>query len=157
MQINIIAAIAPNGAIGFQGRLPWNLPDDLHHFKALTLGHTVVMGRKTFESLPSGPLPQRHNIVVSQTLPPRTDCTIVRSLSEAITHCPDETLWVIGGESLYREALPMASKLFLTLVDSQPLAADAFFPKVDWSRWKETKREKHEGFSFVEYEEGVSK
>ncbi len=152
MKICIIAAVAPNRAIGFQGRLPWNIPEDLHHFKALTKHHAVVMGRKTFESLPMRPLPERQNIVVSSTMEPRTDCVVVRSLAEAISRCTADELWVIGGESIYREALPLASRLCLTLVDSQPTEADAFFPEVDWARWKDTKKEKHHGFSFVEYE-----
>ncbi len=152
MKINLIAALAPNGAIGFQGRLPWNIPEDLHHFKTLTMGHAVVMGRKTFESLPVRPLPGRQNIVVSSTMEPRTDCVVVRSLAEAVSRCTGDKLWVIGGESIYREALPMASALYLTLVDSQPAQADAFFPQVEWARWKATKKEKHRGFSFVEYE-----
>ncbi len=152
MKICIIAALAPNGAIGFHGRLPWNIPEDLHHFKLLTLGHTVIMGRRTFQSLPCGALPRRRNIVVSGTMPSQGDALVAPNLQEALAMCRHEDrVWIIGGESIYREALPQADELYLTRVETTPPQADAFFPEVDWRQWKETKNEKHNGFSFVEY------
>lgn len=168
----IIAAVAPNGAIGFRGGLPWHLPDDLAHFKALTWGHAIIMGRRTCESLPHGALPGRRNIVVSRTLKAKTTMTtqplakttmttqllakegfeLYPSLEEALSACKDEALaFVIGGAEVYRQTLPMADGLCLTLVDSNPAEADAFFPRLNKDEWVETKKEKHTGFSFVEY------
>lgn len=153
MRISIIVAMAENGAIGLRGGLPWHLPEDLKHFKALTIGHSVIMGRKTFESLPNGALPSRRNIVVSTTVGKLTGCEVYDSLQKAIEACEDEEeVFIIGGESIYRQALPRAGRLYMTKVESIPQEADAFFPTIDMTRWVETKKEKHEGFSFMEYE-----
>ena len=142
MTINIIAAVAKNRAIGFENKLIYWLPNDLKRFKALTTGNTIIMGRRTFESLPKGALPNRRNIVLSRTTSEFPGCDCYNSLEQALQHCaPDEQVFVIGGETLYRQALPMADKLMLTEIDDTPTQADAFFP--DYSGWKLESREEH--------------
>ena len=199
MKISIIAAVARKRAIGFENKLIYWLPNDLKRFKQLTTGHTIVMGRNTFDSLPNGPLPNRRNIVLtrkgtrsgelgvrseelrvrSEELGVRSDGLGVRSeelgvrsgeikanttleffgsLEEALRHCgEDEEVYIIGGASVYRQALPLADRLCLTEIDDVPAQADTFFP--DYSEWHETKREHHErderhshDYDFVEYE-----
>lgn len=151
--ISIIAAMSPNRAIGFKGRLPWSIPEDLAHFKRLTMGHTIIMGRHTYESLPHGALPGRRNVILSrsQDFAP-VGCEVYESFAEALAHCDksDET-FIIGGSEVYRTALPFADKLYITLVDDNPEAADTFFPQFNQSCWTITKQEKHDGFSFVEF------
>lgn len=152
-KINIIVAAARNGAIGFKGGLPWHLPQDLEHFKDITWGHTIIMGRKTCFSLPHGALPGRRNIVISHTITEKQGFEVFPSLGEAFKACIDEAeVFIIGGEAVYRHALPFTSKIYLTLVDKEPEEADAFFPTIDKDEWKETKKEKLEGFSFIELE-----
>lgn len=165
MSVTIIAAIGQNRAIGRGNHLPWNIPEDLAHFKALTMGHPIIMGRKTYESLPHGALPGRRNIVVSKTLTHLPDAEVYDSLERAIKACDYKaesstsqqgqdmmpTAFVIGGASVYQQALPWATELAITLVDDAPADADAFFPVIDPRQWMETKKEKHQGFSFITY------
>lgn len=139
--LGLVVAVARNRGIGKDNQLPWRLPEDLKRFKALTLGHAVIMGRATHESI-GRPLPQRRNIVVSTTKSDFPGCERATSLAEAL-----ELAWqrdvmplVIGGARLYAEALPLASHLFLTEVD-RLVDADTFFPEFDRSRWREVKRE----------------
>lgn len=143
--ISIIAAVASDMAIGFQGKLLYWLPNDLKRFKALTSGHTVIMGRKTFESLPKGALPNRRNVVLSRSSCSFPGCEVYASLPEALASCRhkadinkedinngyiyDEDIYIIGGASVYAEALPLADRLCLTHVSDTPAHADAFFPK----------------------------
>ncbi len=142
MTIHMIAAVARNRAIGFQNKLLYWLPNDLKRFKALTTGHTIIMGRHTFESLPKGALPNRRNIVLSRTQKAFPGCDSYSSLEEALQHCSaEEEVFVIGGASVYTEALPLAHQLLLTEIDDTPKEADAFFPCYD--NWKETHREHH--------------
>lgn len=159
-RIAIIAALAKDNAIGLDNRLLYRLPDDLKRFKALTIGHTVIMGRLTFESLPKGALPNRRNIVLSHDPAPGfpgAEC--YHSLTEALNHCPEEDIvYIIGGSSVYKEAIDMADILCLTLVDDTPDKADAYFPPIDASVWEESWREDHtpdkrhaHAFSFVSY------
>lgn len=158
MQISLIAAVARNRAIGKDNKLIYWLPDDMKRFKALTTGHTIIMGRRTFESLPKGALPNRRNIVLSRTRQDFPGCDAYSSLEEAIAHCTeDEDIYVIGGEEVYRQAIGKADRLCLTEVDDTPDGADAFFP--DYSGWRETNRERHAkderhafNFDFVDYE-----
>ena len=159
--IAIIAAIDRNNALGFENKLLFYLPDDLKRFKALTTGHTVVMGRKTFDSLPKGALPNRRNIVLSRStklvLP---GAEVYPSLEEALKHCDEnEQVFIMGGASVYRQAMPLADKLFLTEIDAEAEQADVYFPPVDKTVWQETKRDAHHAddrhpydFSFVDYE-----
>lgn len=148
--VNIIVAMSPNHAIGSNGHLPWHLPEDLARFKQITLGHTIIMGRRTFESLPNGALPGRRNIVLSQKVHTFENCEIFPSLEKALRNCKGESdVFIIGGESIYRQALPLAKRLYITLVDENPKFADTFFPKFEIKDWQETKKEEHPGFSFI--------
>lgn len=155
--ISIIAAVAKNRAIGFQNKLLYWLPNDLKRFKALTTGHTIIMGRKTFDSLPKGALPNRRNVVVSRTVRELPGCEVFPSLDEALAHSSaDEDIYIIGGASIYEQALPLADRLCLTEIDDIPQEADVFFP--DYSSWKESWREDHDidekhhqRYSFVDY------
>ena len=157
MRITIIAAVARNRAIGFENKLIYWLPNDLKRFKQLTTGHTIIMGRNTYLSLPKGALPNRRNIVLSRSQKAFPGCDTYASLSEALRHCgEDEDIYIIGGASVYRQALPLANRLCLTEVDDTPAEADTFFP--DYSDWHETAREDHPAddrhayrYSFVDY------
>ncbi|MSR85205.1 dihydrofolate reductase [Candidatus Uhrbacteria bacterium] len=155
MAISLIAAVAKNGCIGKNNQLPWSLPEDLRHFKELTTGHSVLMGRKTWESIPEKfrPLPNRKNIVLTRQedyqVPSGVDC--YTTLDEALRVHQAENIFVIGGAEIYQQALPLAHKLYLTEVD-QTIDGDAFFPCINQTDWKETAREPHEGFSFITYE-----
>ena len=140
-QIILIAAVANNRAIGLDNRLLWRLPEDLKRFKALTLGHPILMGRKTFESL-GRPLPGRRNLVVSRNPAWQADgAEVFASLDAALGACAGvDKVFVIGGEQFYRQCLPLADRLELTEVDDAP-AADAWFPEFDRGLWRETGRE----------------
>ena len=143
--ISIIVAIAANNAIGKDNKLIYWLPNDLKRFKSLTTGHTIIMGRRTFESLPKGALPNRRNIVLSRMGKPEDfpGAELFSSLNEAISACKGD-VYVIGGASVYEEALPIADRLCLTCVHDTPAEADTFFPEIDSSHWKETMREEHD-------------
>ncbi|MBQ2459652.1 MAG: dihydrofolate reductase [Bacteroidaceae bacterium] len=134
--INVIAAVAQNGAIGNKGRLLYWLPEDLKRFKALTTGHTVVMGRKTFESLPKGALPNRRNIVLSHSGRAFPGAETFGSLEDALRACEGEEVFIIGGAAVYAEAIPLADRLFLTEILDSPAEADAFFPSFSSSDWQ---------------------
>ena len=156
--ISIIAAVAKNRAIGYQNKLIYWLPNDLKRFKALTTGHTIIMGRNTFLSLPKGALPNRRNIVLSRSQKVFPGCDVYASLEEALKHCvPDEDIYVIGGASVYRQALKIADRLCLTEIDDTPGDADTFFPPYK-DDWQEESREDHPiddrhdfRYSFVDY------
>jgi dihydrofolate reductase len=159
MIVSIIVAIAQNNVIGANNQLIWHISEDLKRFKALTTGHCVVMGRKTFESI-GKPLPNRTNIVVSRNRELIIDgCIVVSSLEEAISVCEnEEESFVIGGGELYRQALPIASKLYLTIVHKN-FEGDTFFPEIDFNQWHEVHREKRKPtdtdgleYTFVNYE-----
>jgi dihydrofolate reductase len=158
--LTLIASVARNGAIGRDNQLLWRLPEDMRRFKALTLGHAVLMGRKTWESLPPKfrPLPGRHNIVISRNEGYRLpDATVAHSLDEAFVTAGAGQVFVIGGAEIYTQALALADRLELTEVDDAP-AGDAFFPAVDKQLWKETAHESHPAtatapaYAFVTYE-----
>lgn len=146
MRLSIIVAIAKNNAIGLNNQLIYWLPNDMKRLRTLTTGNTIIMGRKTFESLPKGALPNRHNIVLSRTSAknafPGAEC--FATLDEALKACHnEEEVFIIGGASVYRQALAVADRLCLTCVDDIPDGADTFFPDIDLSGWKETFREEH--------------
>lgn len=160
-RISVIAALAKNRVIGIENRLPWRLPEDLAHFKALTLGHPILMGRKTFESL-GRPLPGRTNVVVTRNPAYRPDgCLVAASIPAAIALCGEaDELFFIGGAELYAQVIPMANRLYLTEVDIEA-AGDAWFPEYDRGAFKELSRESRTGekgdaltFDFVVYERG---
>ena len=156
--ISIIAAVAKNRAIGHNNKLIYWLPNDLKRFKALTTGHTIIMGRNTYESLPKGALPNRRNVVLSRTTKELPGCDVYPSLEAALQSCkPDEDIYIIGGARVYEQALPLADRLCLTEVDDTPAHADAFFP--DYSAWRVVNKEAHPKderhtfeYAFVDYE-----
>ena len=135
--VNIICALAENNAIGFENRLLYRLSNDLRRFKELTSGHTVIMGRKTFDSLPKGALPNRRNIVLTRQqgleIP---GVEIYHNLPDALNACPtDAEVFIMGGEAVYAEGLSAADRLYLTHVHNTPAQADAFFPEIDADQW----------------------
>lgn len=135
--LSIIVAIGENGAIGKNNDLLWRLPGDLKRFKALTTGHTIIMGRKTFESLPKGALPNRTNVVLTRNKTTLfSDCTMVYSIKDIIdNYLNDENEhFVIGGGELYKALLPYANRVYLTRVH-QNFEADTFFPAIDMKDW----------------------
>ncbi|WAC39365.1 dihydrofolate reductase [Pedobacter sp. SL55] len=142
-QTTIVVAISSNNAIGKDNQLLWHLPADLKHFKNITSGHTIIMGRKTYDSI-GKPLPNRRNIVITrQTGLQLAGIEVVNSLDEALAFCKEETqVFVIGGAEIYRQALPLAHKIELTRVH-QEFDADAFFPELDNKTWKEVWKEDH--------------
>lgn len=148
MTIILIAAIGRNGVIGRDNDLPWRIREDLQHFKALTLGHTLVMGRKTYDSI-GRPLPGRRTVVVTRQPAWSADgVDVVHTLEEALKY--DGDLYVAGGGEIYRQALPYADRLELTEVDQSP-TGDVTFPSLDHAVWSETSRDPHDGFTFVGY------
>lgn len=140
MNISIIVATAHGGAIGRKGDLLFHISADLRRFKEITMGHPIVMGRKTFESFPKGPLPGRENIVITrQSDYNREGITVVGSLSDAIIAANDvDEVFVIGGGEIYREAINQASTLYLTEIDAEVEDADTFFPAINREEWQET-------------------
>jgi dihydrofolate reductase len=143
--LTLVAAIARNGIIGKDNALPWHLPADLRHFKELTTGHAVIMGRKTWESLPEKfrPLPGRQNIVVTRNAGyAAAGAKVVTSLEDAVAAATGAEAFVIGGAELYRAALPLADRLQLTEIDTD-FAGDTWFPARDPAQWQQVAREAH--------------
>ncbi len=140
-RVVIIAAVASNGVIGYRNRMPWHLPEDLKRFRQLTLGHAVIMGRRTFESI-GAPLAGRENIVITRSPDwTRSDCHAAHSLEAALAAVrARQDAFVIGGAEIYALALPIASRLHITEIE-RDFEGDAFFPEFDRSRWRETSRE----------------
>ena len=156
--LSIIACISQtNRAIGYQNRLLYHIKSDLTRFRELTTGHTIIMGRKTYESLPNGALPHRRNIVVSNSMKEMEGCEVYPNLEAALKAAEGKTeeTFIIGGESIYRQSLPAAHKLYLTVVDDTPQQADAFFPEINPEEWelieKEMRNENGLSFSFLTY------
>ena len=165
MLVSIIAAMDRNRLIGNKNQLPWNLPADLAHFKKVTMGKPIIMGRKTFESI-GRPLPGRTNVVISRDPHYSADgVKVVNSLDAALRLAEDialidgaEEMVVIGGAEIYREALPLARRLYLTEVHAV-VDGDARLPDIDWDCWREVRRERHDAegnnpydYSFVVFE-----
>lgn len=136
--LTIIAAAARNNAIGNNNRLLWHLPEDLKRFKEITTGHTIIMGRKTFESLP-GLLPDRYHIVITRNESFNVEderVTVAHSIEEVLCSLKDEEeYFIIGGGEIYSQFLPYAEKIYLTAVDEE-FQADTFFPDIDYTKWK---------------------
>lgn len=167
--LSIIACISKaNRAIGYQNRLLYHIKSDMTRFRELTTGHVIIMGRKTYESLPNGALPNRCNIVVSKSRKELPNCEVYASLEEALTAVTNKTrrdkaerdntiidkeYFIIGGESIYAQALPLADKLYLTLVNQEPSHADTFFPAINPEEWevaeKEMRNENDLSFTFL--------
>ena len=142
--IQAIVVIDENGAIGRQGGLLCHLPADMKHFKEVTMGYSIVMGRKTFESFPRRPLPGRQNIVITRN----TDwqypgVTVAHSVDEAIAAAQTDTVFIIGGAQVYEQTLPLVDVLHLTQIHARWASADAFFPALDPDEWQEVEREHH--------------
>jgi len=160
----IVAAIDRNGAIGRGNALPWHLPDDLKRFKARTLGHPVLMGRRTAESIGRA-LPGRTNLVLTRgATAPFEGQVAVASLDEALSSAGGRPLVVIGGAEVYALALPRADALWLTRVDAAVEGADAHFPPLDPGAWREVSREAHAAderhayaFTFIDYRRRVER
>lgn len=157
--ISIIAAVAQNGVIGGQNAMPWHIGEDLKRFKAITSGHPVIMGRKTFESLGKA-LPNRRNVVITRNSGYEAPgAEVVESLEEALAlFSPDEEVFIIGGGEIYRQALPLAGRMYITYIYAD-YEGDTRFPDIDKSQWHETLRERHEqgdklphAFEFVNME-----
>jgi dihydrofolate reductase len=156
-RLYLVAAVAANGVIGAAGKLPWHLPEDLKHFRSLTYGHPVIMGRRTWESL-GKPLPGRDNIVVTRTPDyAAPGASIASTLEAALALCIGaRTAFVIGGGELYAAALPCADGLVITEIQ-RDYEGDARFPEYDRSAWRESQRQRHSSadglrFDFVRYE-----
>jgi len=143
MILSAVVAIAENNAIGKNNELLWHLPNDLKHFKQITSSHTVIMGRKTYDSV-GKPLPNRRNIVVTRQHIAIEGCEVVHSVEEALKLCQSEQeVFIIGGAEIYKLALPLLNRVYLTVVHHD-FDGDAYFPELDKTRWIETAREEHE-------------
>jgi len=135
MSVSLIAAIAANRVIGNRGALPWRLPDDLARFRRLTMGHAVVMGRQTFDSM-GKPLPGRRNIVLTRDTALRIPgCAVTHSPAEALAAARDEETFIIGGAAIYALFLPLADLMYLTLIDAE-VPGETLFPDVRWEEWR---------------------
>ncbi|MFK3737871.1 dihydrofolate reductase [Massilia sp. TN1-12] len=155
--LTIVVAMDARRGIGIDNQLPWHLPEDLAHFKRVTLGHPIIMGRKTFDSI-GRPLPGRRNIVVTRNAQWRHDgVEVAHSLQEAVALAGIESASIIGGAQIFAEALEVADRMIVTHIDKQ-YACDTFFPEIDTARWtavaSEPQRSEAEGveFSFVTYD-----
>ena len=159
-EISIIAAVADNFAIGKANNLPWHLPADLKHFRQLTTGHAVVMGKRTFESLPKGPLPNRKNIVLTSVMSEGVNEGYFEadSLEDAVYLCErEEKVFIIGGATVYKQCIDKVNTMYITWIHST-FSADTFFPQINLEDWVEVNREDHDAdelnqysYSFVVY------
>ncbi len=152
MTLTIICALAKNRIIGKDNKLIWHISEDLKRFKTLTTGHPIIMGRKTFESLP-GLLPGRAHYVLTGNENYRAPVGVIlcRTTDELLKKLPDTDCYIIGGAAIYRELLPYAGAMELTEIEKD-YEGDAYFPEFSKEEWKETRREAREGYAFVRYE-----
>lgn len=143
LKINLIVAAAENNAIGKDNKMLWRLPDDFKYFKKNTVGHSIIMGRKTFDSIGKA-LPERRNIVITRNHNwTEEDVDVANSVDDILIYCRDEReIFIIGGANIYKQTLPLAQKVFLTRVHSR-IDGDSFFPELPTSEWKLTSSEKH--------------
>ena len=157
--ISIIVAIAENNGIGKNNDLLWHIPEDMKRFRQITTGHRIIMGKRTYESLPNRPLKNRTNIVISDVPGDHYEgCLMAASIQEALDLCPpDEECFIIGGGMVYCQFLPLADRLYITRVH-RSFEADVFFPEIDPAEWEETAREEGSGngvdfpYSFITYD-----
>ncbi|MDP5274309.1 dihydrofolate reductase [Chengkuizengella axinellae] len=139
--LSIIFAMDQNRLIGKENKLPWRLPADMAYFKKTTMHHPIVMGRKTFESFGSKPLPKRKNIIITQNKDFKAeDCVVVHTIEGAINECNDEENFVIGGTEIYKLLLPYVNKLYVTEIDHDFGQGDTYFPEINESIWKQTSK-----------------
>ena len=142
MKISLIVAVAEDRAIGDKGNLLWHLSSDLKRFKAITTGHTIIMGRKTYDSLPNGALPNRRNIVISRQLKSLKDAEVYSDIDEALKATSDEDIvYIIGGGEIYKKTFPRADELHITLVHRSYPEADTRFPEWKLTDWNILKQE----------------
>ena len=150
MTITVLAAVGANLVIGRGGEMPWHLPADLAHFKVTTMGHTMVMGRQTYDSIGRA-LPGRRTVVITGQPDWRAPgVEVAHSLAEALALAGPMDVFIIGGSEVYRQAMPFADQMMLTEIEQSP-EGDTFFPAFEPDQWHETAREAHEGFAFVTY------
>jgi dihydrofolate reductase len=144
--ISIIVAVSEDWGIGKDNELLWHIPEDLKRFKKLTFGNTVIMGKKTWESLPRRPLPGRKNVVLTDDLQDCIDCSVTAySIEDALGKCEKEKeIFVIGGGSVYRQFMPIADRLYITHVHRKA-PADVFFPEIDFNIWEVIEKEEFKG------------
>ncbi|MEN0054714.1 MAG: dihydrofolate reductase [Mucilaginibacter sp.] len=143
MTVSIIVAIAKNHAIGKNNQLLWHMPNDLKHFKDVTTGHTVIMGRKTYDSV-GKPLPKRRNIIVTRQAIHIEGCEVVNSVDAALALCAnEEEVFIVGGAEIYKQSLPLTDRIYLTIIDHD-FNGDTYFPELNTAEWKETEREDFE-------------
>ena len=157
-EVIIISAIAKNGCIGIKNKIPWHIKRDFEHFKKLTQGHVVIMGRKTWESLPIQPLPGRQNIVLTRDTNFKLDkADVFQSFGEALNSCADQKkVFIIGGANIYEQGLKYANVLELTKIEKE-FVGDTYFPKINYDEWKLVSKEDlvdetHGKYSFLRYE-----
>jgi dihydrofolate reductase len=142
-KISIVVAIATNNAIGKDNQLLWRLPNDLKHFKEITSGHTIIMGRKTYDSV-GKPLPNRRNIIITRQNITIAGCEVVNSLDAALALCANEPeVFIVGGAEIYKQAMKVTDRIYLTIVH-QNFDGDTYFPEIKKDEWKETDREDHQ-------------
>jgi len=156
MPLSLIAAVSTNNCIGKNGGLPWHIPEDMKHFRDITMGKLVIMGRKTWESIPDNyrPLPGMKNIVITRQehYPVPDTVEVFNDLNHALLAHRGEEKICIGGGELYKQCIETADTIYITRVHQDIEACDAFFPPLDTKFWKEKNREDHDGFSFIIYE-----
>lgn len=141
-QITMIVAVAENGAIGKDNNLLWHISGDLKRFKAITTGHSIIMGRKTYLSFPKRPLPDRKNIILTHGDTEFDGAFTAKNIDEALALCESDEVFIIGGESIYRQFLPYTTKIYLTRVHRE-YEADTFFPELNMEEWKITETDEH--------------
>ncbi|MDB5118522.1 MAG: dfrA [Mucilaginibacter sp.] len=143
MITSIVVAISQNHAIGKDNKLLWYLPNDLKHFKAITSGHTVIMGRKTYDSV-GKPLPNRRNIIITRQNITIEGCEVVNSIDAALALCRDEAeVFIVGGAEIYKQAMQLTDRIYLTIVHKE-FDGDSYFPEIKATEWKETEREDYQ-------------
>jgi dihydrofolate reductase len=143
MTVTIVVAISENNAIGKNNQLLWYLPADLKHFKNITTGHTVIMGRKTYDSV-GKPLPNRRNIIITRKDITIEGCEVVKSIEDALAlSAGEEEVFIVGGAEIYKQSIHLTDRIYLTIVH-QEFDADSFFPEINYDEWQETEREDHQ-------------
>ncbi len=141
-QITMIVAVAENGAIGKDNNLLWHISGDLKRFKAITTGHSIIMGRKTYLSFPKRPLPDRKNIILTNGYNTFEGAYTAKNIEQALALCDSDEVFIIGGESIYRQFLPYTTKIYLTRVH-RSYEADTFFPTLNMDEWETIDTEEH--------------
>jgi dihydrofolate reductase len=158
MIVSIVVAISENNAIGKDNKLLWYMPADLRHFKDITTGHTVIMGRKTYDSV-GKPLPNRRNIIITRQPIAITGCEVVNSIDAALALCSNEAeVFIVGGAEIYRQAMHLTNRIYLTIIHKE-FEADTYFPEIKADEWKQVSKQDFEPdeknllpYSFITYE-----